>query len=84
MRVMTIREAVIFLNAPAPDGLGMKTTHAWVRWMAEPTADGRRRLPFFKAPGGGKTTKLLTTDEALREHFKRLADAAIAGIHGAA
>jgi hypothetical protein len=74
---------VAFLNAPAPDGLGMNATHAWVRWMAEPDAEGKRRLPFFKPPGGGKTTKLLTTDEALREHFRRLAEAALAGIHGA-
>jgi hypothetical protein len=80
---MTLREAVIFLNAPPPEGLGMSASHAWVRWMAEPDAAGKRRLPFFKPPGGGKTTKLLTTDEALREHFRRMADEALAGIHGA-
>jgi hypothetical protein len=31
--------------------------------------------------GGGKTTKLRTADEAIRERIKRVA---IAGIHGAA
>ena len=84
MRVMNLREALAFLNASPPDGLGMKVTYAWVAKMAEPDPAGRRRLPFFKAPGGGKTARLLTTDEALRDHFRRLAEMALQSIHGAA
>lgn len=75
MRVMTIKEAVHFFNAPPPDGLGMKVTHAWVRKHAEPDADGRRALPFFQM-NKGKTSKLMTTDEALVDHFRKLAEAA--------
>ena len=78
---MNIKEALRFLNAPAPEGLGMQVTYAWLAKMAEPDCEGRRRLPFFKAPGGGKTARLLTTDEALRNHYRRLADMALQAIH---
>jgi hypothetical protein len=81
MRVLRIRDVVEFLNAPAPAGLGMSVTLAWVRKMAEPDARGRRCLPFFKARGG-KTSRLVTTDEALRAHFRHLATSALREIHG--
>lgn len=75
MRVLNIKQAVQFMNAPAPDGLGMDITHHWLRKMAEPDHDGKRGLPFFKVTDG-KTAALYTTDEALIEHFRRLVEAA--------
>jgi hypothetical protein len=68
MRVLTIRQAVSFLR----DNLGMDVSHAWVRKMAEPDAKGRRRLPFFKQ-GDGRTSPLITTDEALRAYYRERA-----------
>lgn len=81
MRVMTLKEALAFLTMPAPEGLGMKISYHALRKMTEPDVDGRRGLPFFKEPGTGRTAKLLTTDEALREHYRRLAEAALEQIH---
>lgn len=77
MRVMTVKQAVQFFNAPPPEGLGMKVTHAWVRKMAEPDAEGKRRLPFFQLTEG-RNAKLMVTDESLIEHFRTRANAALA------
>jgi hypothetical protein len=72
MRVLTIRQAVSFLR----DDLGMDVSHAWVRKMAEPDSEGRRRLPFFKQ-GDGRTSPLITTDEALRAYYRERAEDAL-------
>ena len=72
MRVLTIKQAVDFLRRD----LGMEVSHAWVRKMAEPDGMGRRRLPFFKQ-GDGRTSPLITTDEALRAYYRERAEAAL-------
>jgi hypothetical protein len=77
MRLMTIKEAHAFVTAEPPKGLGMKIKLRTFEARAEPRADGKRRLPFFKEPGGGKNARLLVTDEALREFYQRLSDEAL-------
>lgn len=77
MRVMTIKEAHEFVQAPPPDGLGMSIKFRAFERRAEPDANGKRQLPFFKEPGGGKNSPLLTTDDALRKHYARLVDEAM-------
>jgi hypothetical protein len=72
VRVLTLKQAAQFLR----EELGMDVSHAWVRKMAEPDGQGRRRLPFFKQ-GDGKTTPLITTDEALRAYYRERAEAAL-------
>lgn len=68
MRVLNIRQATEYLR----DELGMRhVTTAWVRKQAEPDAQGRRRLPFAKH-GGGRTSRLFTTDDALRRFYSEL------------
>ena len=68
MRVLNIRQAADFLR----EDLGMHhVTLAWVRKQAEPDAHGRRRLPFGKH-GTGRTSRLVTTDDALRAFYADL------------
>ena len=68
MRVLNIRQATAFLR----DELGMHHVNlAWVRKQAEPDVYGRRRLPFAKH-GVGRTSRLVTTDDALRKFYSDL------------
>lgn len=71
MRVMTIKQALAFMRKE----LGMDVSLEWLQKMAEPDADGRRRLPFFKEKPG-KTAPLKITDDALVRHYQRLQAAA--------
>jgi len=68
MRVLNVRQAAEYLR----EELGMRhVTLAWVRKQAEPDAYGRRRLPFAKH-GTGRTSRLVTTDEALQAFYAEL------------
>lgn len=80
MRVMTLKEAHAFVTAKPPEGLGMTIKFRAFESRAEPDAEGRRRLPFFREPGGGKKARLLVTDEALRKFYADLADEALRNV----